>query len=165
MPNGNTQKIIAPFIEPLFDNLPGDTCSLRGRFDHGAHAAATSWNPPIASKRMNLVSLQLGALQRGCVQNDALLGVNLTRPDKGIFGAHGEDFSQHSHDIIVGVIVIVNQNDVVQRMLARTPILLWPDCLLKIDLPCCAHRHGVHSLLDRDIKFNAIHNTNHPLNS
>ncbi len=100
----------------------------RRRLDGRAHRALAMRNAPVRAVRVNLIALQLGALFRSRIDDDAAGAVHFAGHEKRPLAAVAEKLDQHLDDVIIGVIVIIQQDDVITRNRhnARPLPSLWP---------------------------------------
>src|ERR1039458_2744220 len=86
-----------------------------GRLDNGAHGAFGTRQGPGGSIGVDLVAGEFGLAklagdERGASGAVLLLGVAV-----GLVEGEDEDFLQHFDDVIIGVIVVIEEDDAVQR--------------------------------------------------
>ena len=87
---------------------------FRRRFDDGTHATLAAGDAPIASEAVDLVALEFRTLERCGVDNDPPGLVHLAGKLKRRFGRPPKQLAQHADDVIIGMVVIVEKNDVVR---------------------------------------------------
>ena len=64
---------------------------------------------------MNLIAAEFGLIAFASHDYGAARGVHLDRMAIGDLGRHHKDLAEHFDDVIVGVVVVVEQDDVEQR--------------------------------------------------
>ncbi len=110
--------------------------SIKRRFNHSAHASAAAFDAPIAAVCMDLVAFELGPLfGRGV--DDRLAGcVNFDSLAIGIDTRETEELLKQLDHIVISVFVVVQHNDVVAGLFARSAItrVVSPFTLLS---ECC----------------------------
>lgn len=68
-------------------------------------------NSPVRSVGMNLVALQFGPFFCGRIDDDASGRINLASHEKGLLATVAENLDEHFDDVIVGVVVVVQEDD------------------------------------------------------
>lgn len=72
-------------------------------------------NAPIRAISMDLIALEFGALERRGIDDDAAARINFARHQERALAAVIENFHQHLNHVVVGVLVVIQQNDVIPR--------------------------------------------------
>lgn len=70
---------------------------------------------PVGAISMNLVSLEFSPLLRGRIDNHPAAGINLARHFKSPGVAVPKDLHQHLNNVIIGVIIVIEQNNMILR--------------------------------------------------
>ena len=65
---------------------------------------------------MHLISLELGFFQFAGNENGCALRIDFHRVPKGGALRHSEDLLEHLNDVVVGVILVVEQDHVIERL-------------------------------------------------
>ena len=79
---------------------------------------------PVGTVTANLISLQFSPFQSGCVDCDAAHQINFASQLEGVASAVPEERRQHFYDVLIGVIVIIQQYNVIQGEMQRDLLLL-----------------------------------------
>jgi len=72
------------------------------------------WHPPVRSVRLDLLLRKLGGLQLRSKNDRSLGGIHLDGVLKSLIAGHEEQLLQHLHDVVVGMLVVVQQDYVVK---------------------------------------------------
>jgi hypothetical protein len=88
---------------------------MTGRLDHRAHRSFRSSHARIGAIALNLIAAELGLIAFASHDDGAAGGVDFDRVAISDLGRHHEYLAEHFDDVIVGVIVVIEQDDVEQR--------------------------------------------------
>ncbi len=102
--------------------LTGRPC----RLEYCRHRALAMRNSPVCAVSVDLVTFKLGSLFRSRIHNHPSTGIYLTGHIKCFFATVAENLYQHFNNIIVGMIVIVEQDDIVLRNKKRLSFRFFP---------------------------------------
>lgn len=69
----------------------------------------------VSPEAVDLIPLEFGPLQGGGDEDGAPALVHLAGMRHAFFGIEAEDGAQHADDVFVGMVVVVKQDDVVER--------------------------------------------------
>ncbi len=69
-------------------------------------------NAPICAVRMNLIALEFGAFKSGRIDNNSSGRIHFASHEKSLLPAVTKNFDQHFDHVIIGVVIIVKQDDV-----------------------------------------------------
>lgn len=83
------------------------------RFNDCAHRSLGVEDPPVWSVRAYLITLQLGPLAMGGIDNDTTGPIHRYGHLVGDLHRMPKEMGEHLDDILVGVVVVVEQHDVI----------------------------------------------------
>ena len=86
------------------------------RFDRRGHRAFRAGDETIGAEGVDLVPLQLGVLHGGREHDDSALVVDLLGELPAPLRRMPEELAEHDDHVLVGVIVVVPENDVIPRL-------------------------------------------------
>src|SRR5271157_58534 len=91
------------------------TVVLLRRFDHRRHGSLGAGKPPIRTVGVNLVAREFRVRQFADDQNRAAATVHFFGVPVGLIQGEDEDPLEHLDHVVVGVIVVVQEHDPVER--------------------------------------------------
>jgi len=84
-------------------------------FDHGRHRPFGAFEPPVPTKAVDLIPGEFGLGKFAGDEDGSPHGIDLLGVTQSLFGGEDEDLLQHLDHVIVGMIVVVDQDYVVER--------------------------------------------------
>src|SRR5579863_2548751 len=84
-------------------------------FDHGRHRPFGSFEAPVPAVAVDLIPGKFGLRKFTGDENRAAHGIHLLCVMQSLLGGEDEDLLQHFDHVVVGVIVVVDQDYVVER--------------------------------------------------
>jgi len=88
---------------------------LSSGFDDGGHGPFGTGHAPVGAVGMNLIAAEVGLLTLAGHDDGAAGVVDLYGVIEGLAGGHDEELLKHFDDVFVGMVVVVEENDVEKR--------------------------------------------------